>query len=45
MPLGFLMLGNAMNVLLLSAGGPFRGSADLGITSPEDMNGIRCRRR
>ena len=36
--LGFLLLGNATNLLLLSAGGPGGGAPILGVTDPEDMS-------
>jgi multicomponent Na+:H+ antiporter subunit C len=36
--LGFLLLGNATNLLLLSAGGPAGLAPILGYSDPEDMN-------
>jgi multicomponent Na+:H+ antiporter subunit C len=36
--LGFLLLGNATNLLLLSAGGPAGLAPILGYSAPEDMN-------
>ena len=36
--LGVLLMGNATNLLLLSAGGPAGGAPIVGITEPEDMN-------
>ena len=36
--LGFLLLGNATNLLLLSAGGPAGLAPILGVSDPEDMN-------
>lgn len=36
--LGFLLLGNATNLLLLSSGGPAGLAPILGVSDPEDMN-------
>jgi len=36
--LGFLLMGNATNLLVLSSGGPAGGPPIIGVTDPEDMS-------